>query len=548
MNISRLFRRTPTPPTAITDEPAERGPLLSLIDTLINWLFGLTPQAGRIRLELLTIAVLLTWLLLAIFSHPFSEWRAAIIAVVNPGLAPEIQNPSLNLLLLLFRAFFSWGTLGHVLAFALPFWLALQFAGIFLDDIFELKDIEVARRFITRAAFTYPTVGMIQIENGDVRPSDKRSTIVNIGGPGQVRVSLENVAVFEKVDGTPDLIGPTANNRMFTHSLDGFESLRQVIDIRDLTVPINDLFARTKDGIPITVQNIRLMFSVHRDSQYTTLSRPYPFSQQAILSLVYDQSKGHWTNSIIGLVRSNLVRFIGERPLAEIFATVGEPEIQRQIETQRKIQEYANQRRKAEMRGESSAAAGSTPPTAAAAGPADIPSPETGAYEAANRIAANKVPRLQISRRFYEGFTRGFPAQASARGVRLEWIDIGTWQPAPSAGKLLLQHEDAFRITTENLVLGNQAVLDDLCHEEQASELLRLIRQPIYRFYQMVRDGEERPEIVANLVEEFLGVLRAARDDFEQDNTAMPASVQQALEHIARYRRDDFNRTDHHSI
>ena len=64
----------------------------------------------------------------------------------------------------------------------------------------------------------------------------------------------------------------------------------------------------------------------------------------------------------------------------------------------------------------------------------------------------------------------------------------------------------------------------------------------------MVRDGEERPEIVANLVEEFLGVLRAARDDFEQDNTAMPASVQQALEHIARYRRDDFNRTDHHSI
>ena len=283
MNLPRWFRKSPTPPKTTTDEPDESQPFIASVNHLINWLLGLTRRAGLIRLQILMAAVLGTWLLLAIFSYTLDEWRLALIALFNPAFVPQIPNPYSNLLWMLLRAFLSPGTLGHILAFALPFWLALQFAGVFLDDIFELKDIEIARRFITRAAFTYPNTGVIHIENGDVRPTDKRSTIVKIGGPGQVRVSLENVAVFEKVDGTPDMIGPTTGNRFFTRALDGFESLRQVIDVRDLTVPIADLFARTKDGIPITVANIRLLFSVQRDSQYSTLSRPYPFSQSAIL-------------------------------------------------------------------------------------------------------------------------------------------------------------------------------------------------------------------------------------------------------------------------
>lgn len=534
MNVQRIFRRN-APPQPTTGEPVERGPFQTAIDDVINFLLELTHRAGLVRMQILTMAILATWLLLAFITHSFDEWRLALIAVFNPAFVPEIQQPVTNLVLMILRGFLSWGTLGHLVAFALPFWLALQFAGIFLDDIYELKDIEVARRFITRAAFTWPSTGIIHIENGDVRPTDKRSTIYNIGGPGAVRVSLENVAVFEKVDGTPNLIGPTSGNRGFTRTLDGFESLRQVIDVRDLTVPIPDMYARTKDGIPITVQNIRLLFSVLRSSPYSTLSRPYSYSEKAILELVYNQAKGHWTNSIIGLVRSTLVRFISENTLAEIFATVGEPEIQRQIERQRTILEQADLTRKAEQATDFARPEGQEQ--------SEGKPLETAAYTTANQIGVTKVPRPQISRRFYESFSRGFPQLASQRGVRLEWIDVGTWHPAQNATTVLAQHEDAARISAENLILGDRSVLDDLCRQEQAVELLRLIRQPIYRFYQLSKEDAGRDEIVASLVEEYLGALRAARDDFQKENTPMPAAVKQGLEHIMRYQRDYLKRT-----
>ncbi len=504
--------------TAEEEKTKQAGPFVQAVNDFLNLFFSLTWKAGFIRFLLFCLFGSALFILMILSLYPLAEW-------------PTIT--------------FKSSILGRILVLIAPFLFARGFASIFLDDVYELNDVGIARKFITRAAFSFPFFDMIHIEKGEVRESDKRSPIFRIGGPGRVQVSLENVAIFEKVDGTPNPIGPTKNHLFYSQNIDGFERLRQAFDIRDQTISIDRINARTKDGIPLSIHNIRLLFSVYRSSSDSTLETPYPYSEEAILSLVYDQAKEPWRLAFTGLVRATLIRFISNATLAEIFATVGEPEIQRQIQKQQNIQAFANKRRLADFMG------GDSLPSQENQQPdevGEIPPLETVQYEIANQIGASKVPRLQISQRFYDRYVRGFPAQASARGVRLEWIDVGTWQPAPSASSVLVKHEEAFRISSENLVLGNRAVLDDLCHEEQASELLRLIRQPIYRFYQMMRDGEERPEIVANLVEEFLGVLRAARDDFEQDNTAMPASVQQALEHIARYRRDDFNRTDHHSI
>ncbi len=526
MRIPRLFRRRP--PQPITAPPSQGGPLPTTFDGLVNYVLALTRQAGILRAQVFVTVVFLTWLFLAFFRYPASEWRLAIISLSNPGFVPEITNPLGNFLLMLWRAFFSWGTLGHILAISLPFWFALQSAAIFLDDIFELKDVKIARQFLWRSAFVALVPNIIHVENGDVRPTDKRSPIYKIGGPGQVRVSLENVAVFEKVDGTPDLIGPTGGNMWYTRNLDGFESFRAAIDVRDQTVTIPDLYARTKDGIPVSVQNVRLLFSVQRQNAFSTLSRPYPYSESAILELVYNQSQGPWINSITGLVRSTLVRFIGESTLAEIFATVGEPEIARQIERQNNIREQVDRSAPtvetpaADLQGEPSAP-GVTPPDP---------------YAAVNRISTNRVPRPQISRRFYEGFTRGFPKLARQRGVRLEWIDIGTWHPAPTAGTVLAQHEEAFRVSAENMVRGDRMVLDELCRQEKAGELLRLIHEPVYRWFSLVKDGAPRNEIVAELVEEYLGTLRAARDDFSKENLSIPPSMRVSLEHIQRYQRE----------
>jgi len=529
-----------TAPESTTEEPQGRDVFSAAIDNLINLLFELTHSAGVVRMQLLALAVAATWFILAMFTYTFTEWRLALVALVNPGFVPEIQQPFTNIVFMVVRAFFSFGTLGHLLALGLPFWLALQFAAIFLDDIYELKDIPVARRFITRAAFAYPTIGIIHIENGEVRLADRKSTIFNIGGPGAVLVSLENVAVFEKVNGEADIVDASQGGRDYTKMLDGFESLREVIDLRDQSYPPKDdpgqtpmdIQARTKDGIPVTIKNIRFIYYVNRPSRGKSLLQPYQFDKNAITEIVYNRTKGHWRNTIYGLVRSTLVSVISENTLGEIFATVGEPEIARQKERQEKIQDQINKN-----------ASSGNPTFQQSHGATEGRPLETAAFESANTINASKLPRFEVSRKFYDNFASSFSQKSEQSGIHLEWIDVGTWQPAPTAGKLLAQHEDAARLNAENMARNDPSVLDELCRQEQAAELLRLIRQPIYRFYQLSKEDTPRDEIVASLVEEYLGALRAARDDFQKENTPMPDAVKRGLEHIMRYQRDYLKRS-----
>jgi hypothetical protein len=603
------MRRQPSPnlSAAAIDPPEARAdffaPLVDAFDWVANTALEMTHAAGLIRLQLLWISFLTTWTFLAFTNHPIQDWQKVVYALIDPTVLPEVVNPSLNLFTNVFHAYFALDVLGHLIALVVPFYLAWKFAAIFLDDIFELKDIKIASRFITQAAFVYPSFGIIHLEEGEVRPSDRKSTIYHIGGPGQVRVSLENVAVFEKIDGMPELIGPTTGSRLFTRTLDGFERLRQVFDIRDLAMPPIDLRGRTKDGIPITVQNIRLLFSVQRDTPYTTLSRPYPYSREAIFRLVYDQpKKAPWTNSIAGLVRGELINFISEHTLGEIFAAVGEPEVNRQIQKQSILQKHIYQHRNrsrryrvlnqlrlqnisipAHNRRVRHFTKSENPKYMVANRPSRwfkaIPHParhsNPGVVNILSRIHyprrpafwqkppdwrfqnkfarkarypllfrtellyggenPNFIPRLQLSRRFYEDFARSFPERASQRGVRLEWIDVGTWHPP--ADVILDQHQEAFHITTENMQRGDRVVLDDLRRQGQAGELIRLIRRPIYRFLELQRQDLGRDEMIYFLIEEYLGTLRAARDEFIRDGIPLPDRLLPAIEQIQRYQR-----------
>ena len=152
------------------------------------------------------------------------------------------------------------------------------------------------------------------------------------------------------------------------------------------------------------------------------------------------------------------------------------------------------------------------------------------------------LPRPQLSRRFYEQFAISFPNRASQRGVRLEWIDVGTWHPHPSASVVLDQHLEAYRLTAENMVRGDSIVLDELRRQGQANELIRLISRPIYRFVDLNRQQLERDEMVNQLIEEYLGTLRAARDQLLRDGVPLPDSLLPAIAHIQRYQRSVLQR------
>ena len=382
----------------------------------------------------------------------------------------------------------------------------------------------------------------MHIQNGDVPETEKKDPMFLIGGPGRVQVNLENVACLRKSMGLPEVIGPTVGQPAYTRTIDGFEKLRQVIDIRDQTVKLN-LDARTKDGIHLKAESVRLLFSVQRTTSLSTLARPYPFAIEGILSLVYDQGRGPWYAAMQGLVRGALIGFISDRTFGEIFAAAGEPEVRRQMERQSIIQRLIWQQRNRNRRYRSlnnlranitastgvplrrhvvrkypkeqhpvemtthkprryrspfrasPVSSGSrasrltspggllmyTPRRPAGWTPwVAIPYPNGGiGGKKFRRIARYPrlfrpdlviaappppfMPRLQISQSFFQEFVRSFPERARQRGVRLEWIDVGTWHVPDTI--IQSQHNEAWNLTMENILRSTPDVLSGLTNE-----------------------------------------------------------------------------------
>ncbi|HZD55788.1 MAG TPA: hypothetical protein VE136_03640, partial [Anaerolineales bacterium] len=158
---------------------------------LVERVFATLRIGALIRKWTLIFFAAFFWLLLAWSIHP-----------LVPG-AELVRN-----LLYPIRALFAADVFRHILVGAFAFWVAYRIAAIYLDDIFELKDVPLAGRFIRQTAFA-TKYDLIEIKDGKVAPEHRESPIVRIGGPGMVRVYLENAALFEKIDGSPRVIRPT---------------------------------------------------------------------------------------------------------------------------------------------------------------------------------------------------------------------------------------------------------------------------------------------------------------------------------------------------
>ena len=74
---------------------------------------------------------------------------------------------------------------------------------------------------------------------------------------------------------------------------------------------------RSKDGIHVKANDVRLIFSVYRGPKDpnggTEYSQPYPYTQEAIQNLVYQHNTGPWTLAMHNLIREKLRGFPHER-------------------------------------------------------------------------------------------------------------------------------------------------------------------------------------------------------------------------------------------
>jgi hypothetical protein len=481
---------------------------------LLDAVFSVTHLGARARRWAIILLGAILWAVIAYVQHPYRQ---------GVDFSRSFWDYP-------FRTLFAADVFRFILLGALVFWIAYRVAAIYLDDVFEIGDVEVAKRFLRQAAFA-DLYGQIEIANGRVSDRDQQSPIFLIGGPGLVRVNLENTALFEKIDGWARVIAPTVHPRARENRprddhaiLDGFERLRSAIDLRDHfeEMLVN---SRTRDGIRISAEDVRVIYSVYRDNREPTLSTPYPFVEEAVKTLVYSQSRlgqgtTDWHSTMSFLINQELGNFITQHTLEEFLAAIGEPELRQREEASKELQETANQR---------------------AGTQALLTGLSTGVPK-----APDFAPRSEISDLFYG--MKKFVDQAREQGVALRWIGVGTWKIPDEI--IPEQHQTAWRISRENLTRGNQVSLTNLREESRLSELGVLVYDvPVSLSRGMDRKVEARKrENMLALVHAYRGKLRSALDVYEREgkgDTVEARRLRRGLDHLAhvvyRYLGDSGN-------
>jgi len=257
-----------------------------LLDAVLNGIFDLRPEKAARRSTYLATFFVLCGFMISIIYHPLSLWIAQISAIVSADSPEQLNSAIAGFWIFLQTVVTDPRILQYLPIFLAPFFIALQSAAMYLADVFELEDVGVARQFVNAVALSGSNE-TIRIKNGAVSDKHLESPAYLIGGPGKVVVELDSVALFERADGTPHVIGPTGNKPGNKETLEGFERFRQAIDIRDHHIALT-VESRSRDGIPIEATDVRLMFSIFRGKNAEpSPAIPYPFDEKAIEQIVY---------------------------------------------------------------------------------------------------------------------------------------------------------------------------------------------------------------------------------------------------------------------
>jgi hypothetical protein len=434
-------------------------------------LFAINQFSSLVRTGIFAAAILL-WVGYAIIKNPI---KAPVLAPPGPTLPAQMLF-QLKFMFAMFieflRPLFAAEVFRSVLGIAFAFWLAYRLASIYLADIFELPDVAVASKFIRQAAF-YTVNPMkynrLVIRDGKIAPESEDSPISQIGGPGMVYVNLENVAVFEKVDGEPHIIHPSR----WPVRLEGFERLRKIIDLRDQFEEGLSVLGRTKDGIPVEAKGIRFSYSIRRDTklQYeeddftledTRLPQPLSFTETSVLNNIYRKANRTFQEVASSDILSEIRRFIGRNTLNEFLA---------------------------DSRRESGKAEGqASDPTM----PLVMKVPEFKDRGTVNQELIN------------------FFKNAAAPTIDIHWVSVGTWEPPELIQE---KYKDAWTRTLQSQLDSNDRALRRLFRTTRISELLRLIQDvPINAFGHVASREGDPDAIIRELLLAYREKLKNADD------------------------------------
>ena len=147
---------------------------------------------------------------------------------------------------------------------------------------------------------------------------------------------------------------------------------------------------------------------------------------------------------------------------------------------------------------------------------------------------SNFLPRTQLSNLFYKEFSQTFYQQARKQGVRLEWINVGTWH---TPAKLIPeQHLTAWKISSQNAINSNPMVLESQYNQVRLNTLADNIQQlPIQSFIRLKESALPDTKIRNALINEYYSKFKLAREIFVKRKGRVPIQVENALHHLRNY-------------
>ena len=300
-------------------------------DEIASLLFGLTDKSVEFRNKWRTLAWLTVWFILS-----------GLTVVLNIFFVQE----NLHRVVII-----GMGFIKYIPLLAVVYSLSRKMAAHYLDDIYELNNEEMASAFLEEVTFGGGHE-RITIKEGKIPEGDEESPIILIGGPGSIQVNLDNVALLEKVDGEPEVIYP----RNEPWKLGRFERIREIgkndevgkreyaiINLRDQFVNGLSVKSRTKDGIPLEAQGVKVIFSILRKNNAIDGDHDendaYFFDEKAVQALVYNQTiitpepsgasgvPFPWDTTVVPLIISEMEKLITSRTLSEMLASISQKEV-----------------------------------------------------------------------------------------------------------------------------------------------------------------------------------------------------------------------------
>lgn len=490
--------------------------LKNLITVFLNCMFSLTPKGIRWRRGSLIGIFILIGVLFGFFRER-ALWVRHIRDIQDylfdqNAAQSFMTNPILDFLQVVGKTYWNLSTLYYLMIFVTPFVAAWLLAAIYLADIFELKQVRTAWRFIFHVALWGGSV-KIRVREGEMDTESEESPVYLIGGPGSVIVELDSAALFERPDGRPHVIGPTVDGPAV---LDGFERFRQAIDLRDHRTETLNITSRSLDGIPVESVDVSFLFSVLRgNNQQPSIKHPYPFSNNNVIeSLIYSQAakvtpsgprpadiSKSWAGIMTGLIRSTLGKFMSQYHLTTYLASIGVPEVE--------------------------SARGQTDTVIQAA--RRILSPQEPPPSLSNEESPpNFIPRPDIGALLFGEFSQEFPGLTSQRGVELHWVGIGSWKTPSQI--IPEQHLEAWQLSMDNQGRRGSGPPD-----LRAQHITRFIQDvPLIRFAEYLeRQGSHRETMFSLLVgyrEQFMKIISI----MEKKQVMIDGVILNALRHINR--------------